>query len=175
MNLNEVKKELAEEGLSYKRDMSIDPNALDVEWCEQANLLMRYCEAVAVEKANVGALEERKAVVSAEVAQNMRLNPREYGLEKMTEAAIPSLLTQDERIQSVNQDLAKARFRLEILQGAVRSIEHRKSALEYMVQLYGKQYFAGPSVPRDLGSEFLKRKERESARDKVKKHLNKSE
>ena len=60
------------------------------------------------------------------------------------------------------------KHRAEILQCAQKAFDQRKAALENLVKLYGMQYFAGPSEPRDLDIEKAHREKRARIRERKK-------
>ena len=64
--------------------------------------------------------------------------------------------------------IAVAQYELEVMGAAVRALDQKKSALENLVRLQGQNYFAGPSVPRTIGAEWVKEVERNGARNRVK-------
>jgi hypothetical protein len=57
------------------------------------------------------------------------------------------------------KEYLQAKFEVDTCQGAVSAIEQRKSMIEALIKLHGQQYFAGPSIPRQLNEEREKRSE----------------
>jgi len=148
-----------ETDMDYEKDMQIDETALDVEWLEQPSLMMRYCRFATEARASVDMAKERLDAIKAQLDTNIRKDPAQYGLEKLTETLIsntvilqPDCIHQQEVLNELKMEDAMA-------QCAVRALEHRKKALENLVVLHGQQYFAGPSVPRDLTKKYSERKE----------------
>lgn len=155
----------------YDMDLQIDPTALDVEWLEQPRLFMKYAEAAAQAKKEVDQLKEALDVVKAQADHSIREEPEAYGLTKVTEATVLAAITQDGDVRQSLADLINGRYELEILNGAVRAFEQRKTALENMVRLHGASYFAGPTVPRDVEAEIVKHAEKKASDIKVKKRM----
>jgi hypothetical protein len=153
---------------NWKADVEIDPQALDVEWCKQASLFGKYCVLQADARALSDRRKEALDVVSAKLDQQIRANPAKFGIEKITEGAIRAAISLDLTYATANESLQDAQYELEIMGAAVRALDQKKSALENLVRLQGQNYFAGPSVPRDVGAEWMKEVERNGARDKVK-------
>ena len=160
-------------GNEWKQAIEINPQALDVEWCKQASLFGQYCEQQAIARDKADRLQEKLEVLDAGLGLKIRGNPAAYGLEKITEASVQSTILLDKEHQALNEQLSQARYELEIMQAAVRSLDQKKSALENLVRLQGQNYFAAPSVPRDIGAEWVKQTERNGARDKVRKIMRK--
>jgi len=154
--------------MSYEDDMYIDSSALDVEWLEQPKLMMKYTALVAKAEKTVEIIMEKKGIVKSELDKDIRLNPKKFklhNLEKLTESIILSTIHKDKEYRSVRKKLIEAQYEKKMAEGAVRACSQRKDALENMVRLLGQQYFAGPSVPRDLNTVTAK-KERQKRVDK---------
>ncbi len=157
----------------WKQAIEINPEALDVEWVKQAALFGHYCEMQAVARDKVDRLKEKMEVLDAGLGLKIRSNPASFGLEKITEASVQAVILLSKEHQDLAEQQAQARYDLEIMQSAVRSLDQKKSALENLVRLQGQNYFAGPSVPRNIGKEWVKQAERNGARDKVRNVLRK--
>jgi hypothetical protein len=152
----------------FKTDVEINPDTLDVEWCKQASLFGEYGMEQAAARARLDTAKERLDVKVAGLGLKIRSNPATFGLDKVTEGSIQSVILLDTECAKLRGDVVTAQYELEMTGVAVRTMDHKKAALENLVRLQGQSYFAGPSVPRDLGAEWVKDCERRSARDKVK-------
>ncbi|MFA5377446.1 MAG: hypothetical protein WC455_16965 [Dehalococcoidia bacterium] len=152
----------------WKQDVEINPDALDCEWVKQASLFGEYCMEQAGARAKLDAVKERLDVKVAGLGLKVRSNPATYGLDKVTEASVQAVILLDVECAKLREEIAVAQYELEVMSAAVRALDQKKSALENLVRLQGQNYFAGPSVPRDVGAEWVKDVERRSARDKVK-------
>ena len=157
---------------SYQQDIEIDPDALDIQWTKQAQTFFKYAELAAKARNKVDRLKESLEVLDANLGLQIRKAPLNYGLEKVTEGALQSCILLNPQHANASKELADAQYELEILAAAVRALDQKKAALENLVRLQGQNYFAAPSVPRDIGAEWVKEKERESARSAVKRKLN---
>ncbi len=156
------------EYLNYAEDVKIDPNALDVEWLRQSELMGKYAGHAATTKKLMDEAKERLEVGKANIEMHIRKNPDAYGLAKPTEAAIQSTIILQEDYQGLLKEYQEARYENEIAIAAVRAIDQKKTALENLVRLLGASYFAGPQTPRDLNKESLESKKRQMANSKVK-------
>jgi hypothetical protein len=152
----------------FKNDIEINPDSLDVEWVKQASLFGEYCMEQVGARAKLDTVKEHLDVKVAGLGLKIRSNPATYGLDKVTEAGVQAVILLDAECAKLREEIAVAQYELEVTTAAVRALDQKKSALENLVRLQGQNYFAGPSVPRDVGAEWVKDCERRSARDKVK-------
>ena len=143
--------------MSYEQDMYIDESALDVELVEQPTLMSRYSRLLAEARRDRDLSKEALDLKKAEIDLDIRDNPEEYKLVKVTENAITNCILMEEDYQTSQKEYHDANYEVNVLQGVVSALEHRKSALENMVKLYGQNYFAGPAVPHDLSALRKKR------------------
>lgn len=153
--------------LNYEKDMWIDDTALDVECLHQPQLMMRYSRALADAKREVTRLKEQLDIVRAELDKKVRTDPDKYGLDKITESVVTNTIMLDTQYQAAVDDLRDAQYEVNMLIGAVDSVQQRKDMLEALIKLHGQQYFAGPKMPRDLSFEARQRYRQREADNKV--------
>ena len=134
--------------------MTIDPDALDVEWIEQPRLMMQYSRHAAKTRLEVERKKEELDIVRAGLDMKIRVDPEKYGIVKLTESVVSSTIITQKEYMEVNEEFLLLQYESNMAQGAVRALEGKKTALENLVKLHGQQYFAGPSVPRDLSKEW---------------------
>jgi hypothetical protein len=152
----------------WKNDVEVAVDALDIEWARQASLFGEYCMEQAEARAKLDAVKERLDVKVAGLGLKIRSNPATFGLDKVTEASVQAVILLDAECAKLREEIAVTQYELEVMSAAVRALDQKKSALENLVRLQGQNYFAGPSVPREIGKEWVADVERRSARDKVK-------
>jgi hypothetical protein len=136
--------------MSYEEDMHIDENALDVEFLEQPTKVIKYARLLAEARRDRDLAKEALDLTKAEINLDIRDNPEKYNLTKITVDAVEACILMEDRYEQVVKEYNDANYEVNVLQGAVNALEHRKSALENLVKLYGQQYFAGPKIPHDL-------------------------
>ncbi len=158
--------------MNWKQDVEIDPENLDREWVRQASLFGQYCELLADAHRQLDLKKEKLVMVDAKLGLEIRTNPNKFGLDKVTEAGVNSILVLQEEHKELEKELIDLRYDVEVLTGAVRSLDQKKSALENLVRLHGQNYFAGPEVPHELKKEWIDDAERSASRSKVKSKLN---
>ena len=141
--------------MTYSDDINIDEESLDVEWLGHARLMMKYCRKAAEAHREMDLAKERLDLARATLDQAIRTDPKAYGVtaEKVTEASINAAILMHADYQAASTAYIDAKFENNVAADAVRAFDHRKSALENLVRLHGQQYFAGPSVPRNLHEE----------------------
>jgi hypothetical protein len=157
--------------LDFQGDLKIEETALDVECLNQPRLMMKYSEEYASVQAEMADAKEELDVFEAKADAAIRNDPEKYGITKITEAAVKAAILLDEDCAEKRKELRRLKEKVDLISGAVRSVDARKKMLELLVQLYGQQYFAGPKIPRDIHKEARARFEQESSNEKVKKAM----
>jgi len=141
--------------MDYAKDIIIDEEALDKEWLRQPALMMKYAKHSARMQ---NALEEAKQeldIARAEADRTIRENPKGFDIpDRVTEGAISSAILTYKPYIEASKAFLDAKYEADMAKAAVNAFEHRKSALENLVRLYGQQYFAGPSVPYQINREW---------------------
>lgn len=151
--------------LDFDKDLRIDPDSLDVEWLEQAPLAMRYAKHLVQCHSKVRQLEEQKKTVRSELILQANRDPEKcLGKEKPNAADIEAYYRNHDDYKDVIEQLNKALEEAEYTELAKNEVSFtRKAALENLVKLHAAQYFAGPSVPRDLNKEWEKHEKQRNA------------
>ena len=179
----------------YEQDLNIDPDALDVEWLGQANTFMKYSREAANMKMEVGKAKELVDVTRAALEFAIRDDPEAFKdlPEKKTESVINSAIAlagqgkleaigaKANYVDPLMKDYQEALHALneaqrdyDYVQAAVRSMDHKRTALENLVKLAQQNYFATPDEPRDLSKEAQKRATREGAASKMRNNSSSS-
>jgi hypothetical protein len=153
--------------MNYEKDIKIDAEALDLEWLEQPQLMLKYCQHAADMRYKLDAAKEALDLARAELDKEIRTNPERFGIGKVTESVVENTILMQPEYREASEAMANAKYESDVAQNAVRAIDQRKDALENLVRLFGLQYFAGPRVPRDLSQEVQKRAEQRQANEMV--------
>lgn len=146
---------------NYENDVTIDPEALDVEWLRQPSLVYKYSRMVAEKQTEVTNCKEALEFIKASLDREIRKNPEKFEIDKMTEAAVSNTILVNSKYKKGMEEYLEAVYELNILKGVQDALNNKKTALENLVKLNGQNYFAGPSVPRDLTKEW-ERKEHDN-------------
>jgi hypothetical protein len=141
--------------LQYEQDLYIDEGSLDVECLDQPSLMFRYSKALAKAEKDVSLLKEKIGVEEARLDRDIRTNPTKYkiGDIKITEAVVSGTILVLPEIRKLRVDVIEAQYEVSMIKGAVDSVRQRKDMLQELIKLHGQNYFAGPSVPRNLSQE----------------------
>jgi len=154
--------------LNYEEDVKINPDALDVEWLKQAELMKKYAIHAADTKKEMDEVKERLDITKARIEMNIRTEPEKYGLSKITEGAIQSTILLQDEYQNLAHEYTSAKYENDVAIAVVRAIDQKKTALENLVKLLAASYFASPQSPRDLSQEWLLERDRKEKNARVK-------
>jgi len=153
--------------MDYLKNVQIDESALDVEWLQQASLTFQYGKNRAFTKKILEKKKERLALCSAELTQAIHKNPAQFQIEKVTVAAVNAAILQNDGFQDANNIVIEAIYDNDIAGAACDAISSKKSALENLVKLHGQNYFAGPSIPRDLSEEWISKEKAKKTNEAI--------
>lgn len=153
--------------MDYYKDLEIDMHHLDEEWQKQPRLYMNYAEAAVETQTELDDLKDELAVMEAKISLQIRtdsykLTPKNV---KIVEGTISALLAADPTLIEKRKEYNKKKEEVSLLRKAEDSFEQRKKALENLVILQGREYYA---EPRDKTGTL-----RERATNEMEKKLNK--
>lgn len=134
----------------FKIDQKIDPAELDIAALMQAELFGTYAMAAVEARAAVDLAKAQLDAVEARLSLECRSNPSEFGLEKATESAVSQAVTCHSEYVEARDAMYDAKNKSAAADAMTSTIEMKKRMIEVLTTLHGQQYFAGPSVPRDL-------------------------
>lgn len=134
----------------FEKDRKVDPTQLDMECVRQTDLFFKYAEAgvdaqIAEERA-----KRKLETVQARLEMACRRDPESFKLQKPTESAVAAAVRLHPDFEAAQEEYLKAKKEARLIQVAVDTMDQKKRMLENLITLHGQQYFAGPSVPRDL-------------------------
>lgn len=145
----------------------INPNQLDREWVEQPKLYHEAALELADARRDLEEAKRERDVVRAEVALDIRTNPKKYGLEKVTEATIAAAVPTTSAVKMSEANVIDFKHAVDIHSASVDALEHKKRALEKLVALRLADYFAEPVEPKGaegLAAEETKRRVRKGTK-----------
>jgi hypothetical protein len=153
-------------GFDYEEDLSIDPDALDMEWTAQPTMYMRYAELLSRLKKQYEESKLSHDYLCADLDSSIRANPIPYtgSMKKPSEAHMLNIMLQQPSVKVSSTQLLELKHLIDIFTHAVKAMDLRKSALENLVRLHGQQYFAGPAEPRDNKTSFEQYKQYKQVR-----------
>jgi hypothetical protein len=153
--------------MNYENDITIDPDALDTEWLDQPRLMLKYLQHLARVRRTLDEAKQALDVAKAEADYKIRNFPKDYSIEKITDAVVANAILCEEGYKKAYTEFLEAKFEVDMAQAAVSAFDHRKAALENEVKLFGMGYFAGPKLPRDINAEWEKRSRQEQSNKAV--------
>lgn len=124
--------------------LEIDPHRLDEEWVNQPNLYYDYASHLADARQAYEDAKNNLELVRAELDKAIREDPEEFGVEKVTEKAVESAVILEDEYQAAQKQVNYSRHTMDVAQAAVGSLDHRKRALEKLVDLFLANYFSEP-------------------------------
>lgn len=133
-------------------DIRVNPDCLDREWVNQPSLFFKYASLLAEAREEFERAKNSFELVRAELDQKVRSDPPRYGIHKLTEAAVSAVVPTLGEYQKAREELLAAKHKVDILEAVVTAMEHRKKALEKLVDLYLAGYFSYPRSS-DVSSE----------------------
>lgn len=136
--------------MGYKDDVRINIDELDVELLRQASLFQYWGRQEAQALYEKDQVEETLSKCKARIELDIRKNQEKYGYtDKLTEGAVSCLLINQQEVVAATEASLKSRYKARILGIAVKSFEHKKKALEKLVELYISGYWATPKVGQE--------------------------
>lgn len=148
--------------MNYEIDVQIDESALDVEWLNQSSLAMKYGRNWAeCYRKNQQAEEHIKLTRSKLIKEVTNVEGK-----PPTGPVIEAFYRNHKKHIKAKEEWVETQYQLNIADIAKKEIGvTRKAALQNLVELHKQQYFAGPSIPRDLSFETTQ-KEKQKRSDK---------
>lgn len=128
----------------------IDPNRLDEEWLWHPKLYHEHAIKLADARKEYEQKKAELEVLTAEIDREIRLTPSGFGLEKITETVVANTVIIQPSYRKLQKEVIEAKHNVAIAEAAVSTMEHKKKALENIVQLRGMDYFSEPKL-RDKG------------------------
>jgi hypothetical protein len=138
---------------TYDKDIRIDETALDIELLNQSQLVSKYGFQLAEARLNLELKKENLEITRAELDTKIRRDPDKFEINKITETVISNTIINSEQYQIANKQYLKAKFDVDANKVALDAIQAKGDSLTNLVRLHGQQYFAGPTIPRDIQKE----------------------
>lgn len=143
-------------------DPRIDEQALDLEWLRQPKLYFKWASAYAAAKRDVSEAKAELDVTKAEVAAEIRKDPGFYGCKGTVDAVNECAMLQPE-YKAALRKLHRMQYHQDVIGAAVSSLDHRKKALENLVDLHSQNYFSEPRA-KPASREAVDNMERDAVR-----------
>jgi len=142
----------------------IDPLRLDEEWIVQPKMYHYYATKQADQKKLVKELKAKLQVIKAKLSRHIRKYPNKYGLARATDPSVADTILDQPPYLAAQQSIIDAEYVADILTAALDTLDQRKKALENLVDLHGRDYFATPRAGTTEGR--MVRRRADAARTK---------
>lgn len=131
----------------------VDENDLEREWIEHPRAYHHHALLLAEARNKVAEAKAEFELVQAELDHKVRLHPDNYGLEKLTEKVVEAAVLRQPEYQVAQQVFLRARYDESVVQAAVDALDHKRTALSRLVELYLNDYNSQPRARGDAGRE----------------------
>lgn len=146
----------------FELDLEIDPTQLDVEAGLQGELFFKWAEKSVKARKKMDQTKFQLEVLIATSGNRARMDPDSFGIQKVTEGSIDTAVKMSPEYKEAYEEWLNAKSNSALYDRAVEAMEQRKRMLEVLITLHGQQYFAGPSVPRNLAEAWKEKKKTRS-------------
>lgn len=143
--------------------VQIDETRLDKECLQLASIFLQASHYAADRRRDLDEIEAEISVLEADLGKRIRDMPAKYGLEKATVDAVKNAIETNEGVQKLQKDLRDVKHKATLAMALVSALDHKKRALEMLVNLHGMGYFAEPR-PGEKGKEVVEEQSRNRAR-----------
>ena len=147
-------------------DPSIDEMRLDTEWQNQPMMVWKMAREKALADKMVAEAKAAMEVVRAELAREIRADPVAFELDKVTESTVPACVLEQKPFKTAQAKYIEACYNADMYKAATIALEHRKKALEGMVELQGQNYFSAPRAGKH-GKEGADKIEKTASRSRM--------
>jgi hypothetical protein len=147
----------------FTRDNHIDPSQLDVECTLSSEIFYKWAERAINTRRLLEEIEFEASITEASLQMKVRNSPEKYKLDRVTEGSIDAVVKTHPSYVEIQKKLMAAREEAGIIDRMVRAIDKKDGMLKELISLHAAQYFAGPSVPRDLPSKVQERRKASAA------------
>jgi hypothetical protein len=135
--------------LNYKSEIQIDPDNLEEEWINQPSLYLKYSEEYANAVANKDRAKSNLEVVYAKIDARVRVDWDECGFDsKPTEPAIKQYISKNAEYRKAVKKHVMAIREANLMAGVKHSFDHRRKALENLVQLHISGFHSEPRIKK---------------------------
>jgi len=138
----------------YKEDMIIDKNNLDEEWEQQPLKVEKWGMRLVDAQTIRDDFKDKLDLSYARIGGMIRANPADYGLkDKPTEGAISGMIIRNKEYKLLRKEVLDAEKEVASLTVVMKTLEHRKRALERLQDLFFSGYWSEPRERRGAPSE----------------------
>lgn len=146
--------------------LEIDEHALDKEWIKQPALYYKYAKKLADARLEQQEAQNDLEAEKADLDRMIREDPDEYDLPKITEAGVAATIIAQSEYKDALKAVQRKQHEVATLQAAVTAFDHKRKALEKLVDLHGQNYFSEPRAKTTTARKGIEEIKKASSRKK---------
>lgn len=127
-------------------DIAIDQNLLDQEWVNQPRMYFKYAALLAKARDDFSRAKSSMEVTDADLGTEIRKSPEDFEVGKVTEASIQQAINNNALHKAAKKKMLDCQYEVSMLEAAVEALNHKKKALEKLVDLRLANYFSSPKA-----------------------------
>ena len=127
----------------FSEDVKINKYKLDDECQEHPGIYHYYTNELSEAKSELDDQKDKLSFMESELELSLRRNPPED--IKITEQAIKSLIGSNNSLKRQREIVNEIKKRIYHLESAVKVLEHKKSMIKHLVDLFISRYYSEPS------------------------------
>lgn len=154
--------------MNYQDDVEIFKHSLDEELVKQPSLFMLYAKEAVEAIVTRDRAKENLDVVRAMLDAEIRNEPILSG-KKLTETAIANHIVQQEKYKEAMEQYIEAKKQSGILDAAKEALNHKKSSLGKLVELFLAGYYSDVKLPDENKKEEIDNLKKEIEKEVQKK------
>lgn len=151
---------------------NIDLLSLGQEWLKQPAMYRYFATKAEEATGDADKSESDLKVIDAEIEKEIRHNA-DMNDTKITEKAVASEILLNDKHKKAVEAALQARHEARVLGAVVRTLDHRKKALEKLVDLELNGYNSTPKEPRQMKQTFREKELEKKSYDKLNKKRSK--
>lgn len=129
-------------------NLTINLDQLELNAQEQVEMIGRATRMTAHLKRKHAEAKNAQELVEARLKRAIRTTPSKFGVPdgKITEGSVNEAMVVHDDYQAALKAVVDAKYQLDLMEGIVTALEHRKRMIETEVELWESSYFAKPTV-----------------------------
>jgi hypothetical protein len=126
--------------------LEVDLLALEKEWARHPKLGRIWRKKLAKAQLRLDEAKDNHKLVTAKLGKDIRENPDQYDLNKVTDKAVEQYIPMQASYQESLDRINDCKYKVSMVESMVLALEDKRRALENEVKLYALQYFDVPNA-----------------------------
>lgn len=126
----------------------IDSLQLELEWQNHPQMVINAAQVAADRQRDFDFAKQNAEYESSRLKNDVRSNPGDYINGKVTESSIDDAVTAHPDYRLAQKAMIEAKHAMNLADGTSLALEHKKSALSKMVDLWIHEYYSDPTNGR---------------------------